>query len=136
MLTVSDLMTVDPVTVSPDTPLRNVIQMMSEENCRQFPVVENGRLVGIITDRDVRSADSSRIVDDLLGRQELSDQLRVRACMSPKPLTVAPDDSAYEVAERLKLYKFGAFPVVEGEILIGIISVSDYLDYVAAMGQG
>ena len=52
MLTVSDLMTIDPRAVTPDLPLRDVIQLMKVEGCRQLPVVDaQGHLVGIVTDR-------------------------------------------------------------------------------------
>ena len=63
MLTVRDLMTVNPDTVKPDTPLREVINIMKVEGCRQLPVVDaNGKVVGIVTDRDVRLAMNSPIV--------------------------------------------------------------------------
>lgn len=52
MLKVRDLMTCNPDTVNPDTPLRDVLQRMKIEDCRQLPVVENGELVGIITVTD------------------------------------------------------------------------------------
>jgi len=52
MLTVNDLMTVRPCTVGPDTPLRYVIRFMKGEGCRQLPVVDRGKLVGIISVTD------------------------------------------------------------------------------------
>ena len=54
MLSVSDLMTAVPNTVTPQTTLRQVIEVMKSQSCRQLPVLRDGKLVGIITDRDVR----------------------------------------------------------------------------------
>jgi acetoin utilization protein AcuB len=138
MLTVSDLMTVDPDTVTPTTPLREVIDLMKVEGCRQLPVVDaTGRLVGIITDRDVRLAMNSPIV--LHGRwqdEELVDKVTAESCMTPDPITVTSDTPAYRAAEMLSLYKFGALPVVDYGELVGIVTVTDFLDRFAAKQAG
>jgi acetoin utilization protein AcuB len=134
MLTVSDLMTVDPDAISPETPLRQVIDLMKTSCCRQLPVVDaDGRLVGIITDRDVRLAMNSPIV--LHGRwqdEELIDTATASSCMTPGPVTVTPETPAYRAAEMLSAYKFGALPVVKHGRLVGIITVTDFLDRFAA----
>ncbi len=54
MLSVNDLMTPIPDTVTPQTTLRQVIEVMKSQSCRQLPVMDQGKLEGIITDRDVR----------------------------------------------------------------------------------
>ena len=133
MLTVNDLMTAIPFTVATDTPLRHVIEVMKTEACRQLPVLENGELVGIITDRDVRLVMNSPMV--LHGRwqdEELLDRVDAGSCMTANPLTVSPDTPAYEAAHILSLYKFGALPVVDKGILVGIITVTDFLDNFAS----
>ena len=134
MLTVSDLMTVNPDTVASDTPLREVIDLMKIECCRQLPVVDaTGRLAGIITDRDVRLAVNSPIV--LHGRwqdEELIDTATANNCMTPDPITVSSTVPAYRAAEMLSAYKFGALPVVDDDELVGIITVTDFLDRFAA----
>ncbi len=132
MLTVNDLMTVIPLTVSPDTTLRNIIGIMKSEGCRQLPVLDKGKLIGIISDRDVRLVMNSPIV--LHGRwqdEELLDKIIAESCMTPNPITVSPDTPAYRAAEMLQTYKFGALPVVEEGTLVGIISVTDFMGYVA-----
>lgn len=132
MLTVNDLMTVIPGTVKPDTPLRTIIGVMKSEGCRQLPVLDNGKLVGIITDRDVRLVMNSPIV--LHGRwqdEELLDKVTAESCMTPNPVTVSPDTPAHRAAEMLALYKFGALPVVEKESLVGIITITDFLEFIA-----
>lgn len=131
MVTVNDLMTVDPCTVTPGATLREVIQLMKAEGYRQLPVVdEQGELVGIITDRDVRLAMNSPLLPHPRAQDEaLLDTVTAESCMTPDPLTVSPDMPAYRVAEMLNAYKFGALPVVENGDLVGIISVTDFLDY-------
>lgn len=130
MLTVNDLMTVDPTVVTPDSSLRHVIGLMKQEGCRQLPVVENGKLVGIITDRDVRLIVNSPVVHHERKEDEkLLNEVTAESCMTPNPITITPDTPAYRAAEMLSIYKFGALPVVEGGVLIGIVTVTDFLDY-------
>ena len=134
MITVNDLMTLIPSTVTPDTPLRHIIGIMKSQGCRQLPVLDNGRLVGIISDRDVRLVMNSPIV--LHGRwqdEDLLDKATAESCMTPNPVTVTPDTTAAKAAEMLALYKFGALPVVEGNILVGIITVTDFLEFVVEL---
>lgn len=130
MLTVGDLMTVDPNTVRPDTSLGEVINVMKLEGCRQLPVVDgNGKVVGIVTDRDVRLAMNSPII--LRGRwqdEELLNTATADSCMTPNPISVTSDSPAYRAAEMLSAYKFGALPVVDQGKLVGIITVTDFLD--------
>lgn len=134
MLTVGDLMTVNPDTVTADTPLREVIELMKVECCRQLPVVDAaGRLTGIITDRDVRLAVNSPIVlHDRWQDETLIDTATAKSCMTPDPITVSASMPAYRAAEMLSAYKFGALPVVENSELVGIITVTDFLDRFAA----
>lgn len=133
MITVNDLMTVEPNTVTPDTPLRDVLRRMQEEGCRQFPVVgPEGHLVGIITDRDIRLAMNSPIVlHERWQDESLLEMATAEVCMTADPITVSPETPAYQAAEMLSAYKFGALPVVDGGVLVGIISVTDFLDYFA-----
>ncbi len=132
MLTVNDLMTAVPNTVTPTTPLRQVIGVMKTGGYRQIPVMENGKLVGIITDRDIRLVMNSPVVlHDRSQDTELLNKVTVESCMTPNPITVSPDMPAYRVAEMLSIYKFGALPVVEEDTktLVGIITVSDFLAF-------
>lgn len=133
MLTVNDLMTVIPNTITPDTPLRHVIALMKAQGYRQLPVLDNGRLAGIITDRDVRLAlNSPLVLHERRENEALLDKLTAESCMTPNPITVTPETPAYRAAEMLSIYKFGALPVVDGETLVGIVTVTDFLDYFVA----
>lgn len=132
MLTVNDLMTVIPSAISPDTSLRTIIGVMKSEGCRQLPVLDNGRLIGIVTDRDVRLVMNSPItLHSRWQDEEMLDKVTAETCMTPNPVTVTPDTPACRAAEMLGIYKFGALPVVEQEALVGIITVTDFLNFVA-----
>ena len=132
MLSVNDLMTAIPDTVTPQTTLRQVIEVMKSQGCRQLPVLRDGKLVGIITDRDVRLVMNSPLI--LHGRwqdEEILDTMTAEACMTPDPMNVSPHTSAYHAANMLSIYKFGALPVVDNDELVGIITVTDFLNYFA-----
>ena len=128
MLSVRELMTHNPITVAPETPLSQVMQLMQKEGFRQAPVVDDGVLVGIITDRDIRLA-----VNLSPDHQEHEEQKKKLATlitkdyMTPGPVTIPVTLPAYRAAEMLRLYKFGALIVVENEQIVGIISVTDFL---------
>lgn len=130
MLTVNDLMTQVPNTVTPATPLRNVLGLMKTGGYRQIPVLDNGKLVGIITDRDIRLVmNSPMVLHERTQDEEILNSVTVESCMTPNPISVTPDTPAYRAAEILSMYKFGALPVVDGDTLVGIITVTDYLRY-------
>lgn len=134
MVTVNDLMTVNPKTITPDTMLQEVLSLMNTEGYRHLPVVEDGQLVGIITDRDVRLAVNSPILTtDLSKRRHLISSLHAESCMTRDLITVKPTVTIQRAAEMLSLYKIGALPVVDRGNLVGIITVTDCLDYLASL---
>ncbi len=128
--TVATAMTKNPVTVEPSETVRTAIERMSECKCRRLPVVQAGRLVGIISDRDLRRATNSPFVirerwyDDFL-----LDHMFVGTCMTPDPVTVTPNTPLVTAAEIMRDRKFGGLPVVEGDHLVGIITETDLLNY-------
>jgi acetoin utilization protein AcuB len=132
MLTVNDMMTVVPDTITPTTPLRDIIGMMKSEGYRHLPIVDDGKLVGIITDRDIRLVmNSPMVLHERRQDEELIDTVTAEACMTSNPVTVSSDTPAYRAAEMLSIYKFGALPVVDDDKLVGIVTVTDFLDFFA-----
>jgi len=99
-----------------------------------LPVVANDKLVGIITDRDVRLAVNSPVIDwgENLVRESVLDGVKVDDCMTPDPECVSLSTPLHEVAELLTLNKFGAMPVVDDGKLVGMISYIDFLKHYAA----
>ena len=137
MLRVNDLMSDALEVVSPNAHLHDVLTTMNRAGCRQLPVIENDRLVGIITDRDIRLATNSPVIDTgaNLVRETVLDGVRVYDCMTPDPQSVSSNTSLHEVAELLSLNKFGAMPVVDQGKLVGMISYIDFLKHYAANRQ-
>ncbi len=134
--TVEEIMTRNPITVAPRDSIRLAIERMREHNCRRLPVVEAHKLVGIVSDRDLRRATNSPLVlrerwyDDFM-----LDTIPVRACMTTDPLTVTPQTSIRDAAQILHDKKFGGLPVVEGAALVGIITETDLLSYLIELLQ-
>jgi len=128
MLTVEDIMTPTPLTVTPETSLGEVLRLMKENNCRQLPVMQEGELVGIITDRDLRLAmNSPFILHERADDQSLLEHIPASACMTPDPLVISSDASAAKAADLMRVYKFGGLPVLKDKKVIGIITVTDLL---------
>lgn len=112
---VSNRMTKDPVTVSPDDLLIQARLKLQKGNFRQLPVVADGQLIGIITDRDMRE------------HAGYLDRTEVKAVMSRKPLSVTPAMTLEAAAQLLLKHKIGGLPVVENVRVVGIITRSDVL---------
>jgi acetoin utilization protein AcuB len=112
---VSKRMTKDPVTVTPEDLLIQARLKMQTGSFRRLPVVSDGQLVGIVTDRDIRQ------------HVGLLDRTEVKAAMSKKPITVIPATTVETAAQLLLKQKIGGLPVVEKNRLVGIITTSDIL---------
>jgi acetoin utilization protein AcuB len=133
MATVSEVMTVHPVTVSPSDTIQQAEDIMSEENVRQLPVVKGRELVGIVTDRDIRSFLGGRILDSLMDRERAL-QTKVAAVMTTKPVSIDPDDDFRDAVELLIDEKMGGLPVVNSDgVLVGIITYVDALKYLVEL---
>jgi acetoin utilization protein AcuB len=134
MLQVKDLMSHELEVVSPDTHLHDVLIKMNRAGYRHLPVVANDKLVGIVTDRDLRLAVNSPVVKEGadLKRETVLDGVRVVDCMTPDPQCVSSNTPLHEVADLLSLNKFGAMPVVDDGKLVGMISYVDFLKHYAA----
>jgi acetoin utilization protein AcuB len=134
MLRVKELMSNALEVVSPDAHLHDVLIRMNQAGYRHLPVVADDKLVGIITDRDLRLAVNSPVVQEGadLKRETVLDEVQVDQCMTPDPQCVSSDTPAHEVADLLSLNKFGAMPVVDEGKLVGMISYIDFLKHYAA----
>ncbi len=136
MLTTNDLMTIDPETVTQEMPLREVVTAMNRANIRQVLVVDGKKLVGIVTDRDVRLVVNSPLTtEEPLDRLDLLNDFTAQDCMTPNPRSVSPETPIHKVAELLSMYKFGALPVVKNDEFVGVITVTDLLNQMALMPE-
>ena len=124
---VIDVMTNNPVTIMASETVGKADELMSENNIRQIPVVAGRELIGIVTDRDIRSYLSDALLADPDAREKAL-KTGVGDIMTREPLFVAPDDDLQEAVELLIEHKYGAIPVVdEAEGLVGIVSYVDVL---------
>jgi len=134
---VSTLMSALPITVVPATPVLEARKTMQEQRIRHLLVVEDGRLAGIVTDRDIRlnlpSPATSLSVWEL---NHLLARLTVGAVMRTSVIVIDPEREATEAASILLSEKIGALPVVDGDRLVGIVTESDFVRaFVDVMGR-
>lgn len=124
---VNEVMTRDPLTVEPDDTIREAEEIMTENDVRQLPVVRGTELLGIITDRDIRSFLGGRLLISPEERERAMNT-KVGSIMSTQPISVSADDDLREVIETLIEEKVGGIPVVDEEQgLIGIVTYVDVL---------
>ncbi len=130
---VQDWMTREVITVGPDILLSDAHNLMTTHAIRRLPVVENGRLAGIVTYGDIRSARPSTANNlNIWEMQYVMAQLVVAEIMTPNPMTVWEDTTVGEAAQTLLKHKIGSLPVVSREAsLVGIITESDIFRLVA-----
>ena len=123
---VVDVMTTDPLTVAPSESVGQADELMNANRIRQLPVVEAGELVGIITDRDIRSFLSGALVEPEAREKALNTE--VGEIMTTEPVTLAREDDLTEAVELLVEQKIGGIPVVDqAEGLVGIVTYIDVL---------
>jgi CBS domain-containing protein len=116
MATLSDLMTSDVLTVAPEDTIGEAAQKMVDREVSSAAVSDYGRLIGILTERDLTRA--------VAGRTH-SSEARVREWMTPDPVTLPASASPKEAAEIMLEQRFRHIPVVEGDRAIGIVSIRD-----------
>lgn len=124
MLLVGDHMTREVITTTPDATAAEVLGLCRERRMRHMPVVENGRLVGMVSDRDLRSA-TPALGDP--ARSEALERITVSEAMNREVFTTSPDDPIEVAANEMRERSIGCLPVVEGESLAGILTTSDVM---------
>jgi acetoin utilization protein AcuB len=123
----------NPLTIAPDASFFEARSLIHEKGVRHLPVVDkHGKLVGIVTDRDIREAAPSDAT--LLSVQELNfllGKLKVSAFMTPKDklITITPDAVIEEAVQLMHDHKIGCLPVLEEGKLHGIFTETDALDH-------
>ena len=134
-------MTHPVVCLKPLDSVQHARELMEKHRINQLPVVLDGKLVGIVTDRDVRDASPS--VFDAPPRRKrkghaASDPRAIPAegVMSPGVLALGPHESIVEAARLMARERIGSVPIVEGGHLVGILTRSDLLKALVAMAEG
>lgn len=114
---ISEIMTADPTTVTPRTPIVEVARLMREEDIGEVLVAEEERLHGLVTDRDlvVRAMADARDVEATAAQDVYSADL----------VTCSPDDDVSEAVRLMREHALRRLPVLDGETLVGVVSLGD-----------
>lgn len=120
-------MTPNPVTVDPDTPMLDADHLMKENRFRCLPVVKRDKLVGIVTEHDIKAASASSATTlDVHELLYLLSKIKVQEIMSKDPVTIREDDTVEEAAVVMLRHKISRLPVLkESGKLVGIITDTD-----------
>lgn len=124
---VKDIMTRDVVTIDKDERLETVLELMDKKSISKIPVVEQGKLVGIISDGEI--ADE---LGALKNRGIATSTLHASSAMRRKFVTTNPDADVEDVVEVLQTTDIGVVPVVHDSVIIGIVTLADLLPLVKA----
>lgn len=131
MLKVRELMTHPVETLEPGEDLDLADMIMRLERFRHLPVVNDGRVVGLLSQRDILAAQASNLKVTSREQQRLNNlHIRVEDVMTKNVMVTTPDAPALKAAELMREHHIGCLPVVEDGLLVGIITESDFLTYV------
>ena len=138
---VSNSMTRKVLTVEPETDIFTAQELMADHKIRHLPVTEpNGRLIGIVTDRDIRSALPYKFFKQpsVVVEEDSFSKLKIKDIMTRDPITISPTYTIQDALLVIQDARVGALPVVkEDGILTGIISVRDLLRaFINVLGIG
>ena len=131
-----DIMQPHPVSATPETRLPHLIRVLQRRGFRHLPVVAAGKLVGIISDRDLKQAvASAAAVTEGRERSRLLDRLTAAEIMARSVVTISPTSGIDEAARLMATRRISALPVIEEDRLVGIVTETDVLGFlVRAMG--
>ena len=122
--TVADVMTRDPVFTTPDTNVETIARLMAERNCGDIPICDHGRVLGIVTDRDITTRSVARGLN--------ATTTFARDVMTMLPITVGIDAPLSEAIELMKVEKLRRLPVVDQQGgIVGVISQVDIATHTA-----
>ena len=103
------------------------LQMMRLRRIRRIPIVAGGKLVGLLTEGDLKRAEPTTLSDTQEHFTAVMEGTQVTQIMTKNLVTTTPDTTLLEVARTLKENKYGALPVLEGEKLVGILTDNDLI---------
>ncbi|MGD8227673.1 MAG: CBS and ACT domain-containing protein [Desulfobacteraceae bacterium] len=123
---VAEWMVKEPIVVTLDHKVQDCVDLMREHSIRHLPVVENQRLIGLVTESDLREVFLASLVEDL----------SIEGVMITEPLTVRPDTEIEDAAKLIYYHKIGGLPVVDDYAqVVGILTVADLVEaFIELMG--
>lgn len=138
---VGERMTHPVITIRPDMPIVDALNLMKRERIRRTPVVKDGKLVGIVSDKDLLNASPSPATSlSVWEMNYLLSKITVKDVMTKNVLTVTEDTPIEQAARIMADNKIGGLPVVRGEQIVGIITETDlfkiFLEMMGAREMG
>jgi CBS domain-containing protein len=132
--TVREIMTTEVTTLGRNDSLQLVKDIMTLGRVRHFPVVDDGKVVGVVSQRDLYKASLGAVMKyGEKAQRAFLEGIAVKEVMSDPPVTIAPHASVTEAARLMMEKKIGCLPVLEGTTLVGIVTETDMLKLVAEM---
>ncbi len=126
---VRNYMTKSPITISRKTPVFEALEIMKKYNIRHLPVVSDGKLDGVVTEKMLLTVSPSPATSlSIYELNYLLAKMTVEDAMVQKVIKVTPDTTIEEAALLMRENKIGSVPVVENDKLVGIITVIDVFD--------
>src|SRR5574341_632670 len=133
---VKDWMTPNPICVEPHTTLPEGLQLMKERRIRRLPVVDKGRLVGIVTRGDLRGAQPSEATSlSIFEINYLIARLTLDRVMTKHVITVTPNTKIGDAARLMLKHKIAGLPVVDDSKVVGILTESDIFRLIVRMWE-
>lgn len=127
-MTVADRMVRKVVALQESQTLREALVTAQRHQIRHIPVVKDGDLVGMLTDRDLKRATPSPVSGaDMATFDRVVDKTTVSQIMTRNPFSVTPSTRLKDAVKILHDRKFGAIPVTDGEKLVGLLTATDML---------
>jgi acetoin utilization protein AcuB len=133
---VSDYMTSDPMTLSPEDNLMQALETMRLRGVRRLPVTVGGTLVGLVTEGDLKRAEPSMLTESEEGFNRVMEGTPISRIMIQNPVTVTAETPLVDAAETLYNTKYGALPVVSGDRVVGILTDNDLVHALVDLLRG
>ncbi|MFZ5643311.1 MAG: CBS and ACT domain-containing protein [Bacillota bacterium] len=126
---VKDCMSANPISISPSIPILEALNIMKKNKIRQLPVVENNKLVGLVTERELLTVTPSPATTlSIYEMNFLLAKMVVKEVMVKKPFTIEPSSTIEDAALIMRDNKLGSLLVTENQKLVGIITQTDVFD--------
>jgi acetoin utilization protein AcuB len=130
-ITVADWMSTGVLAVETFDSIAIARQLMAKHRVNQLPVLGNDRLIGIVTDRDIRDAyPTSMMINHTAAIDQFAEKVTVEEVMTRDIFVVRPETPLLQAVGLLRKHRIGSLPVVQNQQLAGIITRSDILDFV------
>lgn len=130
--TVGEIMAREVVTLKQSDSLKFGKDIMTQKRIRHFPVVEGGKVVGVVSQRDLFQASLASVLKyNEKTEKAFLENLSIKGVINESPITTSPDTSITEAARLMVEKKIGCLPVVDNEKLVGLVTETDFLKVVA-----